>query len=260
MSREYFLAPNWSTRPYPDGPIQLGSIIRDLSVLEPLNRTVHTIPEAQLYPADTKTGFEISFSHLHSANLDLKARALGLLGVGANVSIERMKGTSEVLTCQTLLTSTFSPTDAYVREAIEHPDVKPYINGRFRNSVFMITGIKVASGASFKSSTSNSLSVAAKANPVPSGALADVGLTAGYVNKADEGEKSTAQNDVIVAFKVKKMRLSIRGEIKHRNYTHNAEMQSATPTARQVEYDLHLDEELTDKEIKDMFGVEKVSG
>ncbi|EEU46777.1 uncharacterized protein NECHADRAFT_91693 [Fusarium vanettenii 77-13-4] len=150
MVKEYFLAPNFSTGAPPKGPIYLGSILRNISEFEPLNQTVCTIPETQLYPVDQKTGFEVTLSHLRSTNLGLRAGALELLGVGANASIKWTRGRDTVLSCKRLDTLTFNPTEPYMIEAMKDPDVLSFIrSGRFRRSVYMVTGLKVASGASF---------------------------------------------------------------------------------------------------------------
>ncbi|KAM6534809.1 hypothetical protein FALCPG4_004432 [Fusarium falciforme] len=230
--------------PPPEGPIHLGSILRNLSEFEPLNQTVHTIPETLLCPVDTKTGFEISLSELHAANLDLRARALGLLGVGANASIERTRGTDWVLSCQHLKTITFSPTKSYVTEAMENPDVRSFMrSSRFRVPVYMVTGLKVASSASFTSSARKSVAMET-----------DVGLVPPWNTRR---EKWYSANDIIVAFKVKKVRIDRHGEVQYQTYNKKAVMLSAASSSREPEETLYWDDDITLEEINDMFGMEE---
>lgn len=254
MVKEYFLAPNFSTGAPPKGPIYLGSILRNISEFEPLNQTVCTIPETQLYPVDQKTGFEVTLSHLRSTNLGLRAGALELLGVGANASIKWTRGRDTVLSCKRLDTLTFNPTEPYMIEAMKDPDVLSFIrSGRFRRSVYMVTGLKVASGASFTSSTSNAFTMEASANIVPSGTPVEVGARAGYADNTGDREIWYCPEDTIVAFKVKKMWIDRHGEVQFKAHNKHAVMQSAASSSHEQGYTLHWDDDLTVEEINDMF-------
>lgn len=252
MVKKYFLAPDFTTAPPPKGPIHLGSILRNLTEFDPLNRIVQTIPKTQLYPVDKKTRFEISLLELHSANSGLRAKALELLGLGANASIERTEGSSSVLSCQQLETFVFNPTDSYINDSLNDPDVRSFM--RSRVPVYMVTGLKVARGASSTSSTSRTVALEADAGLVPSGMPVEVGVRAGYASSIEEGEKWDTSTDFIVAFKVRKIWLDRKDEVKHQEHTKKAVMQDSTPSSREPAFTIRSDDELTPEEVDEMFG------
>lgn len=97
--------------------------------------------------------------------------------MGANASIERTRGTDDVLSCQHLETITFNPTEPYITEAMKTPEVRSFIrSSRFRVSVYMVTGLKVAGGASLTSSTNKTVAMETDAGLVLPGTPPEVGL------------------------------------------------------------------------------------
>ena len=47
----YYLAPNFTTRPFPKGPFQLGTVVEDIKLWWPLNQGADrvTIPKGDMY-------------------------------------------------------------------------------------------------------------------------------------------------------------------------------------------------------------------
>ncbi|KAH6876577.1 hypothetical protein B0T10DRAFT_566792 [Thelonectria olida] len=75
--KDYYLAPNFTTAPPPEGPIKLGHILRNFTEFDPINwGTAIEIPKTELNPVDCKHGFTTLLSKLHSAELGLSARVL----------------------------------------------------------------------------------------------------------------------------------------------------------------------------------------
>ncbi|CZS84512.1 unnamed protein product [Fusarium graminearum] len=227
MVKEYFLAPNYTTAA--EGPIKLGSILRNITEFEPLNQVVETIPATQLYPVDVKEQFEISLHELHSVNLNLKARALGLLGLGTGASIERVKGSNDVISCHRLETLSFNPTDSYIEASMEDSNVKRFMrSSRFRKPIYMVTGLKIARAAFRTSSTNSLVAVEHDTSLLPPGAPVAVGGT------------------------VKKIWLDRKNKVKQGGYRKMAVMQGETSVGESP-FAVRSDDDLTPGEVEEMF-------
>ncbi|RSM01784.1 hypothetical protein CEP52_008326 [Fusarium oligoseptatum] len=256
MAKTYFLAPNFSTAPPPKGPIHLGSILRNLTEFKCINRTPMTIPKAQLYPVDIKTEYEVSLRDLHSADFGIAAKVLGLVGLGARASVERTKGSNNVLSCQYLETTTFDVTDSYINDSMKDSRVKAFLRSNKKSvPIYMVTGLKIARGGSLTSSTSRTVALEADAGVVPHGTPLEVGVRAGYASSAEEGEKWGALTDFIAAFQVVKIWQDRKGEVKYQAHNEMAVMQSGTSSTHEPEYTILWDDELTLEEINKMFGM-----
>ncbi|KAJ4327520.1 hypothetical protein N0V84_002048 [Fusarium piperis] len=205
--KHYFLAPNFDTEAPPKGPIHLGSILYNLTDFKPLEEEVKEIPPDQYYPIDEKPGFEISLDQLHSADRDLRARALKLLGLGTDPSTKRTKGSNQVISCQRLETHTFKATDSYIQAAIKADDnINSFLRlGIFKRSVYMVTGLKIAYSASQTSSTTRTT---VDAGLDPSAIPVHLGTGFGFENSHKVGKSLRASKPIIVAFKVKKIWLN----------------------------------------------------
>ncbi|PCD31899.1 hypothetical protein FGRA07_09898 [Fusarium graminearum] len=251
MVKEYFLAPNYTTAA--EGPIKLGSILRNITEFEPLNQVVETIPATQLYPVDVKEQFEISLHELHSVNLNLKARALGLLGLGTGASIERVKGSNDVISCHRLETLSFNPTDSYIEASMEDSNVKRFMrSSRFRKPIYMVTGLKIARAAFRTSSTNSLLAVEHDTSLLPPGAPVAVGGTVRCSISDDQGEKWDRSTDFILAFKVKKIWLDRKNKVKQGGYRKMAVMQGETSVGESP-FAVRSDDDLTPGEVEEMF-------
>lgn len=255
MIKSYFLAPNFDTAPPPEGPLHLGSILRSLADFEPLNPKVQAMPAAQLCPVVEKTGFQLSLDRLNSADYNFRAGAFKLLSLGANASIERTKGSNKVLSCQRLETYAFNPTERYIKDAVNDGDVNLFMrSSRFKVPVYMVTGLKVAYDASLATSTTRTVALEADAGLTPPGIPVQLGMGAGFANSHQEGEIWHAPTPIIVAFKVKKIWLDRKGEVKHQGHNKGAAMLDGTPSDREPTFTIRWDDELTLEEVDEMFG------
>ncbi|KAM0425637.1 hypothetical protein ACHAPT_009169 [Fusarium lateritium] len=223
MVRTYILAPDWTTAPPPDGPIKLGHILDDLTELVPLNRrSVVEIPDEDKNPDDTKSGFTTSRSELISGELGVFARVLGLVGVGAGADVYFKKDKSDVLSCKRLDTVTFDPTADYIAQSVELPEVSKFMSsGRFKDPVYMVTGLKIAREASLQSSQSKEKGVRLDGGLSPPGAPAQIGGKAGLSTASAQGESWEGSTDFIVAFRVKKIWYHRGDPEELRNKTHH---------------------------------------
>jgi hypothetical protein len=126
-------------------------------------------------------------------------------------------------------TTTFIPTEGYVKRCIDNAGVRLFLETcRYRKPVYIITGVKVVSGAQGATTSSRAVEgvVGAQVDgTVLSGGMAPVGggpeVRGGKVTKnALSWEGST---DFVFAFKVSEVRVSKSGEVRReRDYTKGA--------------------------------------
>ena len=76
------------------------------------------------------------------------ASFLDVVGIGPEVELGRDKARSDIYNAERLVTEYFIPNRQYMNEVLKDPDVKDELTGPNRRSkLFMITGLKVAYGA-----------------------------------------------------------------------------------------------------------------
>ena len=151
MGKCYFPAPGFDCSP--DGPIALGSILADaLSPETPLND--------KPIPLDNET---IRDHFQYGVNLRIQRSRKGSGGIFANIFENiglRIAGTGAksmhtFAKFEKLQTSSFEPTDDYMRESLSTPKVQQYLARHYlRKRVFIITGVKSAFGAEVTSGES----------------------------------------------------------------------------------------------------------
>ncbi|KLU85287.1 hypothetical protein MAPG_04315 [Magnaporthiopsis poae ATCC 64411] len=147
----YHRAPYWSIPPPPQGPLQLGVAIADLANPIPLNPPPNqlAIPQADVHTT-TQQGFRETTSTISSGGWDVWAKLIGLLlpaPLAYGFASERQE--EEVLCIDAVDTSLFFPTPELVRRAVDLPAIRTFLEStRFRKPVYLITGLKVARGAS----------------------------------------------------------------------------------------------------------------
>ncbi|OMP86969.1 hypothetical protein BK809_0007055 [Diplodia seriata] len=143
----WFIAPNACS---PNGPIQLGSI----------QYSPHS-PEDPLYiPPVFPTDAEGLLVHkLKDFNFDSNANKSSKVGIwasflqlittiGGDIDIGRDATKSFTLNAQEMTKMTIRPTTKFVETCVADEKVKRYITkNRFRNKIYMVVGVMIASGA-----------------------------------------------------------------------------------------------------------------
>ena len=126
-------------------------------------------------------------------------------------------------------TTTFVPTEDYVKRCIDNAGVRLFLETcRYRKPVYIITGIKIVSGAQGTTTSSRSVGgvVGAQVDgTVLSGGLAPVG-GGPEVRRGKETKNAVSwegSTDFVFAYKVSEVRVSKSGEVKReRDYTKGA--------------------------------------
>ncbi|KAB5536168.1 hypothetical protein GE09DRAFT_1226898 [Coniochaeta sp. 2T2.1] len=256
MVKTYILAPNWTTAPPPDGRVELGHILDDLTEFLPVNRTeIVDIPKECLNPLDTKTGFTTSRSKLISGELGFAAKVIGLVGVGVGADIYYKKDKNDVLSCKKLITMTFDPTDDYIANSMKLPEVQKFMRGcKFKSPVFMVTGLKISRGGALQSSRSTDKGVRMEGGIAPPGSLTQLEGKAGIKSATKEGESWDASSPFIVAFRVRKIWYrhgDEHGGIKNKAHTEKVVMQDGAAVRSESSLVLAVDDEVTPSDVSE---------
>ncbi|KAK7416634.1 hypothetical protein QQX98_005105 [Neonectria punicea] len=144
----YHLAPNFTTRPFPNGPFDLGTVVKDLQHFTPLNQGSNriSVAEDEQYSHNMK---DISASVRHAKGPELSLLA-GLLdrSIGGSASLKGQRDDEDVYEIANLQTIHFSPRPAYLQDVMKLSDVADYLDDQnYRSPVYLITALKIAWGA-----------------------------------------------------------------------------------------------------------------
>ncbi|SCN76660.1 uncharacterized protein FFC1_02376 [Fusarium fujikuroi] len=146
---------------------------------------------------------DIDIYGLHADYHPLTERALGLIGRGPRAPDRRPEGDHRVLSCKHLDTLAFIPTESYVQDTIDNLNNESHQpSNRSKRPACMVTGLKIARGASYLLRVSNGESVVQSS--------------------------FRESDDLIVGFKVIQVWLDRKGEVKFKEYNKNAVMDFET--------------------------------
>lgn len=212
----YFLTP---PRPSPpDGPIRLGAIIPSPTQPdEPLY--LPPLPES----TDTSTFTEYNWSGSHvkasSSHFGIWTSFLEIvLGIGADVKIELDQSLERKWDVERMTTQTFTPSHSFLEQAVQNEDVKRYITeNRFREKVYMITGVMIASSSTVSSEKLQERGVYMHAG-VDATAWAGVPISVGpegkWKRKKETKESSQRPDDFVFAYRIRQIKIGRKGGIK----------------------------------------------
>lgn len=72
-----------------------------------------------------------------------------VLGAGVDISLKRDQQTTQKWMVEHMTTMSFHPSKKFLADAVSHEDVRSYITANmFREKVYMVTGVMVASSTS----------------------------------------------------------------------------------------------------------------
>ncbi|KAI1330205.1 hypothetical protein F5Y16DRAFT_363417 [Xylariaceae sp. FL0255] len=157
----YHLPPNFSTPPPPAGPFHLGTVIKDFDRKEQMRPLNHgkdkdgkdkriSIPEGGVYQ-DHTGGFEATRSKLKSGELGIWAEFVGIEGIGSEASLSAKRSATDMYKFSSVDTEFFYPSPGYISQCMALADVREYMKlWKYKKPVYLITGLKVAKGASVR--------------------------------------------------------------------------------------------------------------
>jgi len=195
----YLLAPNFTTRPFPDGPLDLGTVVEDLESFYPINQgtspsdlsRVVRIPEGQRY-TDVKEDVRASARSSSSREASFLASVLDG-SMGGDASLRGQRSEEDVYTIARLETVYFYPSPAYVKQVLQLGEVKDYLDmADYKAPVYLITGLKIAWGATVSSEQGRERAGAAGAEvTVPGGGVIDAQVGAHAAVSTTSGTTSS---------------------------------------------------------------------
>ncbi|KAI1193780.1 hypothetical protein F5X97DRAFT_28668 [Nemania serpens] len=211
-----------------DGPIQLGSIVTDPKrVFEPINS----------YAVNPSSCFEkVSVSNSGPASLALgksNKKNIGLFAelpaiVAANISGDYGADAEERWSFENMRTIWFTPSVDYVRQRLADTDVQLYIQTNQswlgHTNLYMVTGVKVAFGASVLSEFASSygfsgtvgLDLSALGPPITAGP--DIGI---WNNSSLAGTSSPVE-PVVFAFRLRRLKIKANGDVEQSDHDKKA--------------------------------------
>lgn len=205
----YFQAPNFDINPDSQTAPRLGSIFSNLTrLIAPLNQDDHLrIPDSM---RNTNKVDKFSDTRAQNLNVDVGVNATAGQGVTGSADLvyafERDK--ENIYNCETLETVEFEPNKEFVSECITASQrVQSFMSNSLfgRKRVYMITGLKIATGFSMSSSKATqhrpSLKVALgfEALGAPAEAGPELGLSVGSARTVEQGR---ALNRIVFAYRV----------------------------------------------------------
>ncbi|KAI0137835.1 hypothetical protein F4776DRAFT_85869 [Hypoxylon sp. NC0597] len=213
------------------GALTLGTVVKDLLELAPLNRGPNhePVPENEIYPPTLQTGFHATREQLRSGKFGVWAQALWMSGIGSHINISGEQNDEEMFSCDSIETTYFDPTDEWVAKCLDAKPVKDYMEGSWhRREVYIITGLKVAKNFTYGSAASPKANaeVGLRVN-VPQAPVA--GEIKGDINNEKIQTLGFQSTDIVVGCRVNKCQYKRKhrffGELKldDRLYTRGAQ-------------------------------------
>ncbi|RYP72077.1 hypothetical protein DL771_004408 [Monosporascus sp. 5C6A] len=145
----YHIAPNFTTRPFPNGPLELGTLVEDIKQYYPINQGTTNrvpIPDGQRY-SDAKEDINASLKTSRSGEASILAKVLDR-SIGGEAGLKGQKRDEDVYKIQKLETVYFHPQRSYINKCLQLSDVKDYLEmGNYEEPVYLVTGLKIAWGA-----------------------------------------------------------------------------------------------------------------
>lgn len=204
----YHVAPHFNIAAT-GGALRLGTVVKDPLELAPLNKNdadYVPVPKDEIYTPTPQTGFQTTRKQLLSGEFGVWAEALGLRGVGGHAHTGGGRSNEESVSCDSILTTYFDPTDEWVSKCLAAKPIDDYIVGSgYKREVYIITGLKVAKNLTFGSEAAQNASAKAKA-----GANVPQVQVVGGIEVAVNAERGQTlgfrSSDIVVGFRVSKYR------------------------------------------------------
>lgn len=121
----------------------------------------------------------------------------------------------------------FSPSLDYVGNAMRHGDVQASLKKwLFKRRVYMVTGVRIVSGASMKRKDQSAISASISAE-APLDESVSAGAEGGIASSSVDSEEFDKATDFVFAYRLNEV--SYRGKVKHKPYTGGETESSGRP-------------------------------
>ncbi|KAJ4186487.1 hypothetical protein NW755_007782 [Fusarium falciforme] len=206
----FFYAPTWDYPP--GGPIKLGNVIT--SVKNP-HRPLFCSPppeESDIFRTEKKS-VQYTKEKLRRGRFSILTKFLNVLGFGIDIGAEIDRSDEETFVFDTLETTQFIPTPSYVQTCVEGKNVRDFLErSKYRKPVYIITGLKVVTGAQANTIKSRSVGGAVGVEvdaTIWTGGAVPIGGGPGVEGEVGNkvSTKWEGSSDFVFAFRVSKVRV-----------------------------------------------------
>ncbi|KAI1747572.1 hypothetical protein F4782DRAFT_520426 [Xylaria castorea] len=211
-----------------DGPIRLGNIVVDPKcVFEPVNNSPIS-PSSCLEKVYVSNSGPASIALCKSGKKNIGIFAELPAIVNANIGGDWGAETGERWSFENLRTIWFMPSVDYVRQSLADTDVQLHVQANQswlgHTNLYMVTGVKVAFGASalseFAASYGFNGTVGLDLSVI--GAPVTVGPVAGLWNGLSLATTSTPVEPVVFAFRLRRLKIKANGDVRQSDYNKKA--------------------------------------
>ncbi|MCJ1425600.1 hypothetical protein MMC29_003500 [Sticta canariensis] len=221
----YIPCPNWDI-PATSTLVTLGGLISDPK--NPESRIPKSVPPP-IPPGSLQTGSKTDWhttsTQLLSGKLGVWAQCLQIVGLGGDLSFGALKSSLEDHRFDALETQYFLPDDEYVQANMNNDFVRGYLEvHEWRKPVYMITGIKVARGASVANTTAREVGANAKvgADATMVGAPVTLGPEVDFKKTRERSVAYAGSTDYVFAYRLKRIRARKGGKVEEGDYIKGA--------------------------------------
>ncbi|KAH8781281.1 hypothetical protein F5883DRAFT_539802 [Diaporthe sp. PMI_573] len=264
----FFYAPTWDFPP--GGPIKLGNVIASVKTPELPLYTAQLLAKDELYSTE-KRGVDFSYEKLRDGRFSIVTRIMSFLGVGFDVSPSGSKGHEEVFAFEKIETTQFFPREEFICRCVENSAVRRFLEkSRYGKPIYIVTGVKVVTGAKAKTSTSSSFGGTLGLEvdgTVWSGGVVPVGggpSISGTIARSQDMSWEES-SDFVLAYRLRMVKVSKDGKLgRNEDYKNGAmldEHDAATMQAADLSPpELHISSvDLSASQVGDGFAVEETT-
>ncbi|RDW84230.1 hypothetical protein BP6252_01820 [Coleophoma cylindrospora] len=206
----YHLCLDFSTAPPDNGPLKLGSILKNLDIdgLAPVNENSHIkVEEEVCWPRngpDMKKGLKFSMNDLKTADFGIWAKVFGAEGLGGKISWLSNWSSDEELTIEALNTRYFNPTTEYMTKVLESAEVVARLNvTKKKLPLYMITGLKWVEGASLSKKKAKSASVTGEVGATGPHSGTSAGGKVSYTSEETASASFEESTDFVLGYRLR---------------------------------------------------------
>ncbi|KAM0449402.1 hypothetical protein ACHAPV_008862 [Trichoderma viride] len=202
----FFLAPRFTIKPPPEGPLQLGTIIDDLVNMEPLNESCVLPLPGKVY-THRASGFKAMRSEMESGKYGIWAKFMGLHGIGGQMNYDHSRSSSDLFKFDYIDEIAFTATKEYMLAGMNQDFVKQCVEGLGNEPVYMITGLKIARNPAVAFKMSHKAGVKMELGLKEPGGLQgfEVGPAIEHTDEVKQSLEWEKSDDFIFGFRVKRL-------------------------------------------------------
>lgn len=226
--RSFMLLPDWSYKPE---DVRLGTLLYLSSETKlpdpdvPANKGAIVEPDASDVKALVESPFAFTYDKGHTRELGFDAELPVFSPVSGGIGYNRHKSDKFAITCATLETARFAPSSSYLARSLQNEKITEYCKQHHRPSVYLVTGVKVASKAMIKQDHGQGFGgkLSGQVDTTATGLPLNVGPTLESDYSKHNERESAIEGPFVLAYQLKRVRMKRDGSVKDsEGYTKHA--------------------------------------